>query len=147
MFGRQGVCALMVVVAALALQAGCARAPPERKLREALTSLQASVEARDVSAIEATLASDFVGQDGMDRDGAVRLARLMFLRHRDIGATVGPPRISIRGPHATVEFTVALTGGAGTMLPDAAAVQEVQTAWRIQDGDWRLISAQWTPRL
>lgn len=147
MSGRRGACALIGIAAALVLQAGCARAPPERKLRVALTSLQASVEARDVSAIEATLASDFVGQDGMDREGAARLARLMFLRHRDIGATVGPPRISVQDQHATVAFTVALTGGAGAMLPDAAAVHDVQTAWRTEDGEWRLISAQWTPRL
>lgn len=139
--------ALATMLAALLLLAGCAKAPPEQKLREALTSLQASIEARDASTLEATLASDFVGQDGMDRDGARKLARLMFLRHRDIGATLGPPRIDLQDQHATVRFTAALTGGAGGILPDAARVYEVDTAWRMEGGDWRLISAQWTPRL
>ena len=139
--------ALLVVLATLALLPGCTRTPPEQKLREALMSLQASVEERDVSAIQETLASDFVGHDGMDREGAGRLARLMFLRHRDIGATLGPPRISIQNEHATVRFTAALTGGAGGIMPDAATVHDVETAWRMEGGEWRLISAQWTPRL
>ena len=137
----------IVVLAILLMQPGCARTPPEQKLREALTSLQVSLEARDASALEKVLASDFVGPDGLDRDGARRLAQLMFLRHRDIGATLGPPRIAIQDQHATVSFTAALTGGAGGMLPDAASVHDVETAWRMEGNDWRLINAQWTPRL
>lgn len=136
----------VVVVAALWTQ-GCARALPEQKLREAMASLQAAVETRDASALEARLATDFVGPDGLDRDGARRLAQLTFLRHRDIGASLGPPRIKIQQRHATVGFTAVLTGGAGGMLPDAANAYEVQTAWRMQGNEWRLISAQWTPRL
>ena len=139
--------AWLTVLTVLALQAGCARPPPEQQLRTALTSLQASIEARDASALEATLASDFVGQDGLDRDGARRLAMAMFLRHRDVGARIGPPRITLMGQHARVQFTAALTGGAGGILPDAARVFDVETAWRMEDGDWRLISAQWAPRL
>lgn len=139
--------AWLLVLAAMVMQAGCTRAPPEQELRDALSSLQASIEARDVSALETTLASDFVGHDGLDRDGAARLARLMYLRHRDIGATVGPPRISVQDQHATVGFTAALTGGGGGMLPDAASVHDVETAWRLEDGEWRMISAHWTPRL
>lgn len=147
MLGTRRAGALIVVLAALVMQAGCTRTPPEQQLREALTALQASVEARDASALEKVLASDFVGPDGLDRDGARRLAGLMFLRHRDIGATLGPPRISIQDQHASVRFTAALTGGGGGILPDAASVHDVETAWRMEGGEWRLISAQWTPRL
>ena len=147
MLETRGTIAWMVMLATWLLLAACAKTPPEQKLRDALTSLQSSIETRDASALEATLASDFVGQDGMDRDGARQLARVMFLRHRDIGATLGPPRIDLQDQHATVRFTAALTGGAGGILPDAARLYEVETAWRMEGGDWRLISAQWTPRL
>lgn len=136
-----------LILAVWMLLPGCERTPPEQRLRDALTTLQASVEARDVSAIETTLAGDFVGQDGLDRDGARRLAQLVFLRHRDIGVTLGPPRVDMQDQHATVRFTAALTGGVGGMLPDAASVYDVDTAWRIEGGQWRLISAQWEPRL
>ena len=137
----------IVVLAILLMQPGCARTPPEQKLRETLTALQSSLEARDASVLEKILANDFVGPDGLDRDGARRLAQLMFLRHRDIGATFGPPKIALQDQHATVRFIVALTGGAGRMLPDAASVHDVETAWRMEGNEWRLISAQWTPRL
>ena len=147
MAGNFRAVALTLILAAWMLLPGCARTPPEQQLRDALTTLQASVEARDVSAIETTLAGDFVGQDGLDRDGARRLAQLVFLRHRDIGVTLGPPRVDIQDQHATMHFTAALTGGAGGLLPDAASVYDVDTAWRIEGGQWRLISAQWQPRL
>ena len=137
---------LALILVAWMLLPGCARTPPEQQLRDALSTLQASVEARDVSAIETTLAGDFVGQDGLDRDGARRLAQLVFLRHRDIGVTLGPPRVDVQEQHATMRFTAALTGGVG-MLPDAASVYDVDTAWRMEGGRWRLISAQWKPRL
>lgn len=140
------VTACMFAVA-LAMSVGCTRTPPEEKLRDALTTLQASVEARDASAMEAWLAADFVGPDGLDRAGTRRLAQLMFLRHREIGAQLGPPRIAIQGGHATVRFTAALMGGQGGALPDTANLYDVETAWRIEGGEWRLISAQWTPRL
>ena len=142
---RSGAAWIFAIV--LAMPMGCTRTPPEEKLREALTTLQASVEARDASAMEAGLAADFVGPDGLDRTGARRLAQLMFLRHREIGAKLGPPQITIQGNHATVRFTAALMGGEGGALPDSASLYAVDTAWRIEGGEWRLISAQWTPQL
>jgi hypothetical protein len=45
-----------------------------------------------------------------------------------------------------VSFTAALTGGPG-WLPEQAQVYQVQTGWRLEGNDWKLISAQWKPRL
>lgn len=126
---------------------GCARTPPEQKLRESLSALQASMETRNASDLEDALAIDFVGPDGLDREGARRLAQMLFLRHQDIGANLGPVQITMQQKHASVRFTAALTGGTGAVLPDAASVYDVQTAWRLEDGEWRLINAQWTPRI
>ena len=137
---------IVVLVAAMTIL-GCARTPPEKKLRESVTSLQASVQMREASGLEEWLAADFVGPDGLDRPGARRLAQLMFLRHRAIGARLGPLQVTMQDNHASVRFTAALTGGTGEVLPDAASVYEVDTAWRMEGGEWRLISAQWVPRL
>ena len=137
---------LVVLVAAMTIP-GCVRTPPEQQLRESVTSLQASVQTRDASGLEEWLAADFVGPDGLDRHGARRLAQLMFLRHRDIGARLGPLQVTMQDNHASVRFTAALTGGTGGVLPDAVNAYDVDTAWRIEGGEWRLISAQWVPRL
>jgi hypothetical protein len=139
--------AVLIALAIVSVAMGCSRAPPEQQLRAALNSLQTSVEEHDISSLEDGLAADFVGPNGLDREGARRLARLTFLRHRDIGVQMGPPQIELQDRHATVKFSAALTGGAGGLLPDAVSVYDVDTAWRMEEGEWRLISASWTPRL
>ena len=129
------------------LLAGCTKTPPEQALRETMEELRDAVEQRDSSAVEDHLANDFVGPGGMDRDGAKRLAALTFLRHRDVGVTLGPIDASVKQDHATVSFTAVLTGGSGRALPEAARLYDVETGWRLEEGDWHLTSARWTPRL
>lgn len=134
------------LVFALAL-AGCSRAPPEQRLRESMAALQASLEARDGGEMQQWLAADFIGPDGLDRDGAKRLAQVLLLRHREVGVTLGAMEVKLLEHHATVRFSAALTGGSGGLLPDAATLYDVKTGWRLDDGQWRLTSASWTPRL
>ena len=126
--------------------AACARTPPEQQLRENVASLQSAIEKHDGPAVQDVLADDFIGPEGLDRDGARRLAQAMFLRYRDVGVTLGPLDIEMRPEHAIVRFTAALTGGAGA-LPESGQVYDVETSWRMEDGDWRLVNAAWKPRL
>ena len=138
------------LIAAVLLVALCActRTTPEQQLRDTVSSLQAGIETRDAGDIRAVLADDFVGPEGLDREGAVRMAQAMFLRHRDVGVTIaGPLQVRMQPDHASVRFDVALSGGSGGVLPDTARLYSVETGWRLQDGDWRLTSAEWTPRL
>ena len=44
-----------------------------------------------------------------------------------------------------VRFDAVVTGGAGTLLPQSGQVYDVTTAWRLEGGDWRLVSAEWSP--
>jgi hypothetical protein len=144
--------AALALCAVAVLLAGCARTPPEKALRQAVAQLQSVVETRQVGPIRDVLADDFIGPEGMDRDAAVRLAQLSFLQHRTVGATVGPLHIALspsprEADHATVEFSVALTGGPGAGLPDEANVYDVRTGWRLQSGAWKMTSADWKPAL
>ena len=138
-----GLCAL----ALLALLAACARTPPEQRLSETLGELQTALEKRDLEGLQASLAEDFVGPEGMDRRGARALAMLSFRRYRDVGVVLGPAEIAIQGDRATVRFSAALSGGAGQVLPEAAQVYEVRTGWRESEGEWRMTSAEWKPKL
>ena len=138
---------LPALLACLVLLA-CTREPPEQAVRGRMGALQAAIEARDAGDVRALLADDFVGPGGMDRERAVRLAQVSFLRHREVGATVaGPLQVRMQPRHATVAFDVALTGGSGRLLPDAARLYSVETGWRLDDGEWSLTSATWEPRL
>ncbi len=146
--GRGRAARVLAALLCLALAiTGCQRTPPEQRLRDSVAALQGAVEQRDAGAIGDTLATDFVGPDSLDRDGARRMAQLLFLRHAQVGATLGPLNVELKGEYATVRFTASLTGGSGQLLPDSARVYDVETGWREVDGEWRLINASWTPKL
>lgn len=140
--GNSGWTWLLVIGLALA---GCSTDTPEQRLRESIDELQAAFDSRDAGTIEERLATDFIGPGGLDRDGAGRLARLSFLRYREVGVRLGPLEVRMQGAHARVGFTAALTGGSGGLLPESARLYRVDTGWRLEDGDWRLTSATWEP--
>jgi hypothetical protein len=140
-------CVVAVLYACLAA-AACQRATPEQQLRDTVDGLQQAIDERDAGDVARTLAADFVGNDGLDREAARRMATAMFLQHRQVGARLGPLEVRMTGDaHAKVEFTAALTGGSGGWLPDSGQVYRVRTGWRIEDGEWRMSSAQWQPQL
>jgi ketosteroid isomerase-like protein len=139
--GTTRICALLI--AALALLAACTRTPPEARLRGTLAELQHAVAARDAAGIRGLLADDFVGPDGLDKAGAVRLAQGMFLRYRDVGVHTAPFDVQVQGGHASVRCDVVLTGGAGGLLPDTGQAYRVTTGWRLDGGEWRLVALEW----
>ncbi|HRP73580.1 MAG TPA: nuclear transport factor 2 family protein [Luteimonas sp.] len=145
--GRFRILAVTMLACLVLLLAACSRTPPEEALRATVADMQSALEDRDAAAMQQHLAEDFVGNEGLDRDGARRLAALHFLRHRDIGVTAGPLDVQMTDTHATVRFTAMLRGGSGGALPDSARMYDVETGWRLVDGDWKLASARWAPVL
>ena len=138
--GRLACIGLVLVVSA------CWRSDPEQAVRAQVEALQQAIDARDAGAVEDLLAEDFIGNEGMDRRGAKQLAAGVFLRHREIGARLGPVTVELRGEgEAIARFSVLATGGSGGLLPEQGQVYQVQTGWRLQDGDWKLLNASWTP--
>lgn len=139
--------ATFACVALLLAASGCRHETPEQQLRDTVDDLQAAIAGRDAGAIRGMLAEDFIGNDGLDRDGARRLAALYFVRTRDIGVTLGPLDVSLQGgSHARVDCTAALTGGSGGWLPESGRIYSVRSGWRLEQGQWRLTSLEWTPR-
>lgn len=130
----------------LCLASGCSREPPEQALRSTIAGMQAAAEARDSDALVESFSDDFAGPEGMDRDQFRRYLAVLWLRNREVGVSLGPLEVELMGDRATVEFTAAATGGEG-FLPDRAQVYRVNTGWRLEDGEWRLISAHWEPKL
>src|SRR6478609_9793759 len=144
--------AAATVLVIVALFAACRRTGPEQQLRQDVAQLQAGVQARDLSSIRNALADDFVGPEGMDRNAAVRLAQMMYLQNQRINAVFSPLQVTLlpsaaNPDHATVAFSVALSGGSAGALPDTARMYQVLTGWRLRDGDWRMTSADWTSAL
>lgn len=136
------------LLALLAALQACSRTPPEQALRDTIGELQQAIDERDAGEVERFLAADFVGNDGLDKMAARRMAAGLFLQHREVGARIGPLDLQLTDDsHATVRFTAALTAGSGRLLPDDAQVYEVRSGWRLDDDGWRMTSAEWTPGL
>ena len=134
---------LWVWMSLLVLTCCSAQLPPAQALRNTIDSIEVAIEQRDNGALRDHFANDFIGPDGLDVDGARRLARVMFLRHQNIGVVLGPLEISMLEDHATVHCTAALTGGSGGLLPDSGQLYDVTSGWRLQDGEWRMTSIDW----
>lgn len=140
-------CAWCLLALALFV-AGCTRPPPEQAVRAQLQALQAAIDARDSDAVADLLAEDFIGNEGLDRRGAKRLAAGLFLRYRDVGAKLGPVEVELRGEaDAVARFNLLATGGAGGLLPESGQAYRVETGWRLVDGEWRLRSVSWKAAL
>src|SRR3546814_18848123 len=80
----------------------------------------------------------FAGPQGLDRPGASQMARLYFLRFRQIRLIAGPLSVDMADQRARVSFSVVLAGGQG-LLPDQAQAYQVDSAWRRDDDDRRMI--------
>lgn len=137
---------LRIALIACAL-AACTRAAPEQRLRAAVAAMQDAAENGQPRAFMASVAPDFIGNDGLDRDGLERLLRGQLLLNTKVGVRTGPLEVAMgQGAGmgtATVRFTVLLTGGSGGLLPERGQVWQVTSAWRERDGDWQLCSASW----
>lgn len=138
----------LVLVASVLGVAGCARPAPEEALRKEIAGFAAAIEARDRGGIDDRLHGEFIGPGGLDRTGVRRMAAGIFLRHREIDVVLGPVDVvSLGDTSAQARFTAAVAGGSGGILPERARVYQVETAWRLEDGDWRLLSVAWDDRL
>ena len=108
--------------------------------------MEEAAEAGDADALFEPIAEDFAGSQAMDREAFRRYVLVMGLRRQTVGVQLGPLDVKLYGDRASVAFTAAMTGGPG-WLPDRAQVYDVTTGWRMDDGEWKLISASWREKL
>lgn len=137
----------LACVSVLAVSA-CSRTPSEAQLRGQVDALREAITARNAAQMSELLADDFIGPQGMDKREARRMAMGLFLRYPQVGVRTGPLTVQLQDQrHARVSFTVMATGGAGGLLPEQGQMHDVSTGWRVEGGQWKLVSAQWTPKL
>jgi len=127
--------------------AGCRHTPDETRVREAIASAEQAAEQADAGGVVEPLSEDFDGNGGrLARKDLANLVRLARLRGEHVGVTLGPITVERRGERLVADFTVTLTQGS-RLLPDAAGVYQVETAWRKESDEWRCYSATWKRQL
>ena len=136
---------LLMLILALAL-VGRGGPPPEQAVRAQIAAMQSAIDARDAGKVADLLAEDFVGNDGMDKRGARRMAAGIFLQYRSVTGRIGPVKVELRGDDdAIARFSVLATAGDGGLLPRDGQLFEVETGWHRDGGDWLLRRASWKP--
>lgn len=144
----RGLCALLLVLLMALALASCGGPPPEQAVRAQIAAMQAAIDARDAGKVSDLLAEDFVGNDGLDKRGARRMAAGIFLQYRNVTGRIGPVSVELRGDDdAIARFTVLATAGSGGLVPQDGQVFEVETGWHRDGSDWLLRSASWKPKL
>jgi len=134
----------LVLATFAVLGIACSRGGDEGRIRDAISAMQAAVEAREPRDFLRYVDADFVGNEaGMDREALHNLLRAQVLRNEKIGVTLGPIDVALQDSRATAKFTATLTGGSGGWIPERGAVYSVSTGWKKSGGDWMLISATW----
>lgn len=131
----------------LAALAGCHHTPAEQAIRDTIEQMQKAGNDHDVDALIAPLSDDFIGTEeqgeNFDRKTFGRYVRLILMRESNIHASLGPVAVTLQGDdRATASFTAVLTGGSG-LLPSDGQLEQIDTAWKLEGGTWKLLSAQW----
>lgn len=138
--------ALLGLLAWGALALGCSGpSGEEERLQATLDTLAGAVENRDASDIVANLAEDFDGPGGMNRERARAFAGVMMARYSELGVTWTLQEMDIQGDRATTRLTAMLTGKA--LVPGfegRGRLMNVDLGWRMEGGEWRVVSARWT---
>lgn len=130
----------------LALVACGPSTPDEEQIRAELRGMADALAESDVRGVLAPLADDFSGVTwNMDQ----RAARLMLqreLRAREqLRARLFDIEVEMRGEgRAMASFQVVLTGGSG-LIPETGRWYRVDSGWRRDGNDWKMVSAEWEP--
>ncbi|MEX0916048.1 MAG: nuclear transport factor 2 family protein [Wenzhouxiangellaceae bacterium] len=129
----------------IVMLAGCgAELDDETRIRQILDDMIEALEQGDVGDFMAPVAEDFVAVNGrLDRRALGLLVRRERLARDAIRVRRVDTEIELVGDsRARVSFRALATGGSG-LLPDEGRLWRVETGWRRDDGEWKLISAEW----
>ena len=141
---RCGARVSVVLLVGIMLLSACSRSSDEEQLRAALGTMQLAIEARQPSDFMDHVADDFTAPEaGMDRHQVHDLLRLQVLRNERIGVSTVVRDLRVESGRATITMTVTLTGSSGGWLPERGSVYALTSGWRKDDGDWKLIQANW----
>jgi hypothetical protein len=140
--GRLGTSLGLLV--ALLLSACGAPPPAKQQILDTLAGMESALEAGDVGAFLDPIADDFIAENrALDRRALALLVRRERMARDRIAVTRLEPTVELHGQtRATARFRALATGGTG-LLPDEGQLWAIETGWRLDDGEWRMISAGW----
>ena len=130
-------------IALAMLLAACAGEGPEARLRAAVAAMEEAVEGKQPGDFIAHVADDFTGgREGLDRQSLRGFLAGQMLGAERIEVLLGSPEIVLHGERATLTVEALVVGG--RFLPERGERLRIVSGWRLEDGDWRCYTAEWT---
>jgi len=114
----------------------------------AIREMETRVENSERRSFIKHVSEDFSGQKGqLDRQQLQSLFIYQLNRHQRLNAQLFPINVTETGEEtASANFRALITGGPG-WIPDQGQLYDFETLWRSEDGEWKLIGANWNPVL
>ena len=149
---------LAIAAAALALVAGAALlvsrllAEPvseEDRIRAAFAEAALAAGEKRVADAVAMVSERFRGQ-GLDRQGVKQLVAYQALRGEWVSVTIAGAEVAVDGQvaRATVDLVLARSGvgkALSDLLPAEASAWRIDCGLELEEGEWRVVEADWRP--
>lgn len=135
-----------ILLALAILLSGCNEpSSPEAAIRAKIEAAQQAVEDKDAREAVASLADDFSGNHGMDKQALRRLLAVLFLQHKNIHVVITRLDIKINEYDASTAKmeAVVLATGAERLLPKDGRMLQISGDWLNIDDDWQLKNISW----
>lgn len=140
---RRGHLRAACTIALAALLAACAGEGPEARLRATVAAMEDAVEGKQPGDFIAHVADDFSGgREGLDRQSLRGFLAGQMLGSERIEVILGSPEIVLHGERATLTVEATVVGG--RYLPERGERLRIVSGWRLEEGDWRCYTAEWT---
>jgi hypothetical protein len=118
----------------------------EQQIIATIRNMEAKVEAGERRPFMEHVAGDFSGQDGaVTREQLQSMVLFQMNRNRRLQAQLFPIHVVESSENIAVAHFRALVTGGKNWLPERGQVLDFETHWRLEDNEWMLSSANWTP--
>jgi hypothetical protein len=135
-----------------ALFAACSAEPdtPEARVRAVLAALEAGARERDAAAMKEHVSEGYGDPAGHDKRALAGIVTFHFLQNRSVHLLTRIADVAIEpGGDARATAFVAMAGvpidGPEALVSLSASLYRFDLVLRDEDGDWRVVSAQWRP--
>jgi len=122
---------------------GCSPPDREAELRNTIGEMARAAEDHRPAPILERIADDFSGNRGaMDAAAAKRYVLGQTMSRDRLSVSLGSIDVTLHGDRATATVEASFAGSAA-WLPGRGTQYSFETGWRLDDGQWRLIRADW----
>lgn len=122
---------------------GCKETPLEELISQHIDAITEGIETGKPDLVLEHFDEGFSTPSGQDRHWVKRIMLAQMLRKQTIHVVLTNLTIESRDDFTTdASFNVLLTGSQG-LIPREGAFYQVETQWRLQDGDWLVNYASW----